>query len=239
MSKRKGALLSAVVGLALVGGAAYATIPSNNVIDACYSKSGGALRVIDGTVTNCSKNETALAWNVQGPQGAQGPAGPQGPVGPAGPQGPPGPEGSQGPAGPAGPQGPAGPAGSAVRITFEPSHTFAGSADFEKIVTTNLAEGTYALVARAELTSSTFSFIKGSCELHAGSTLQGTLLGGAEGIEDGGGNTKELSLTVIGVASVPSGGQAVSLWCRNSGGQQGGLGPHGADLMSIKVGGSF
>ena len=36
------------------------------MIDACYSKSGGALRVIDGTVTKCGKSETSLAWNVQG-----------------------------------------------------------------------------------------------------------------------------------------------------------------------------
>ena len=57
--------------LALVaGGVAYATIPSNNVIDACYTRSGGTLRVIDATVTNCKASETSLAWNVQGVQGA-------------------------------------------------------------------------------------------------------------------------------------------------------------------------
>jgi hypothetical protein len=101
----------AVIGLAVlamlaVSGIAYATIPDDNgVIHGCYAKSGGALRVIDAGVTNCSKSETSLNWNVKGatgpvgPQGAQGPQGPQGPPGPAGPQGPQGLQGAQGPSG--------------------------------------------------------------------------------------------------------------------------------------------
>lgn len=99
-------IAAAAVGLAVAGGVAYATIPSNNVIDACYTRSGGTLRVIDATVTNCKASETALAWNVQGVQGATGATGPQGPAGPAGPAGPQGPTGATGPAGPAGPAGP-------------------------------------------------------------------------------------------------------------------------------------
>jgi hypothetical protein len=98
--------LAGAGALALAGGVAYATIPSNNVIDACYTRSGGTLRVIDATVTNCKASETALAWNVQGPQGATGATGPQGPAGPAGPAGPQGPTGATGPQGPAGPAGP-------------------------------------------------------------------------------------------------------------------------------------
>ena len=94
---------AAVTAVLVFAGIAYAVIPSNNVIDACYSRSGGALRVIDGTVTKCGKSETALAWNVQGPQG---PVGPQGPAGPAGATGPQGQTGADGPAGPAGPAGP-------------------------------------------------------------------------------------------------------------------------------------
>jgi hypothetical protein len=136
MSKRARLAAATVLVLALgIGGAAYATIPSNNVIDACYGRNTGALRVIDGTTSNCAKSETALAWNVQGPkgdkgdtglqgpegeqglqgvpgprgeQGAQGPEGPQGIPGPQGEQGPPGPQGEQGPQGVPGPQGPAG-----------------------------------------------------------------------------------------------------------------------------------
>ena len=81
-------------GLALVG-AAYATIPSSGVIDACYTKSG-TLRVIDPAVSTCGKYETPLAWNVQGPRGEAGPQGPQGPTGETGPQGPQGQSGVTG-----------------------------------------------------------------------------------------------------------------------------------------------
>ena len=95
----------AVIGL-IGGGIASATIPSNNVIDACYSKSGGALRVIDSSVTACKQGETSLAWNVQGVKGDQGPIGPEGPVGPAGPAGPPGADGADGADGQPGPAGP-------------------------------------------------------------------------------------------------------------------------------------
>ena len=73
--------LAAFVATAAI---AFATIPNGNVIEACYTRSGGSLRVIDRTVTNCTKNETSLAWNVQGPAGPQGEAGPAGPAGPAG-----------------------------------------------------------------------------------------------------------------------------------------------------------
>jgi hypothetical protein len=74
--------------LAVTAGIAYATIPSGGVIHGCYSKSGGALRVIDASVRNCKLGETALDWNVLGAQGPQGPQGPEGLQGPVGPQGP-------------------------------------------------------------------------------------------------------------------------------------------------------
>src|ERR1700747_1926397 len=55
----------AAAALLVVAGVAYATIPdSGGVIHGCYSRSGGSLRVIDAGVTNCSKSETALDWNV-------------------------------------------------------------------------------------------------------------------------------------------------------------------------------
>jgi hypothetical protein len=81
------ALLAALMAAVATAGIASATIPSNGVIDACYSKSGGTLRVIDSTVTKCGKQETSLAWNVQGPVGPQGEPGPVGPEGPAGANG--------------------------------------------------------------------------------------------------------------------------------------------------------
>lgn len=71
--------------LALAAGIAYASIPdSSGTIYACYTKSGGALRVIDASVTNCKQGEQLLSWNVQGVPGPQGPQGPQGPPGPQG-----------------------------------------------------------------------------------------------------------------------------------------------------------
>jgi hypothetical protein len=46
------------------------------VIHGCYSKSGGTLRVIDRSVTNCKATvEPALDWNRQGPAGPAGPKG--------------------------------------------------------------------------------------------------------------------------------------------------------------------
>jgi hypothetical protein len=43
---------------------AFASIPgANGVIYGCYSKSGGALRVIDASVTQCKAGETSLNFN--------------------------------------------------------------------------------------------------------------------------------------------------------------------------------
>jgi len=72
------------------GGIAYAAIPdSSGIIHGCYntgSNPSGQLRVIDAASGGkCSKNESALNWNQQGPTGPQGPVGPQGPKGDPGP----------------------------------------------------------------------------------------------------------------------------------------------------------
>ena len=85
--------LVALAGVGAAAGLAYATIPTNNVINSCYTKSGGTLRVIDGTTSSCSPKETSLNWNVQGPKGD---IGLQGPKGDAGPQGVPGAPRTQG-----------------------------------------------------------------------------------------------------------------------------------------------
>ena len=76
--------LFAAVVLAVTGGSAYASIPSDNTINGCYNKVSGALRVIDATVTQCKSNETPISWNEVGPQGSVGPTGPQGPQGATG-----------------------------------------------------------------------------------------------------------------------------------------------------------
>jgi hypothetical protein len=118
---RRRVLIFSTMAVLFTGIIAFASIPGpNGVISACYSKSGGALRVIDAAVTQCKQGETSLTWNQTGAQGSQGPQGPAGPAGPQGPQGEQGPAGLQGPQGeqgPAGPQGPAG-AGGAIAMAF-------------------------------------------------------------------------------------------------------------------------
>ena len=105
--------LGAIVGIGTLGaaGSAVAGIPGQDgVINGCYNKTNGGLRVIDSsTGEGCKTGETAIQWNQVGQQGPAGPPGPQGPEGPAGPVGP------EGPAGPTGPQGPEGPTGQGVK----------------------------------------------------------------------------------------------------------------------------
>jgi Collagen triple helix repeat (20 copies) len=140
--------LLAIAGVAAAVGVGYAAIPSGDgVIDGCYNKGSGQLRVIDAaTGSSCDKNEKPLTWSQRGPKGDAGPAGAAGPVGPkgdtgatgpagpkgdtgatgpAGPKGdigPTGPQGAQGLTGPAGPQGPAGPAGISSAAFATASH---------------------------------------------------------------------------------------------------------------------
>lgn len=239
-----------VAALAVAAGVAYATIPSDNVINGCYSKSGGALRVIDATVTNCSKQETALAWNVQGPKGDKGDPGAigaTGATGPTGPAGPTGPTGATGPQGPPGPQGPAGVSGSAVRIAFKASLTMTHSLDV--VVSTKLDEGTYALFGRADLHHdgvSDYNWWSRSCELRD-APVSGTFLGGTQARNwldaNDFGRDMEDTLNVMGTVTVPAGAtKEVTLLCSNSADSKIGsasLGADGADLMAIKVGGTF
>lgn len=80
-------LLAAAVAVG-VAGTAYATIPGGDgIIHGCYAKSGGALRVVDASVTNCKSGETSLDWSQQGLPGPQGPQGEKGDPGPPGPAG--------------------------------------------------------------------------------------------------------------------------------------------------------
>jgi Collagen triple helix repeat (20 copies) len=105
-------LAAALAILAVGGGVALATIPgSDGVIHGCYAKSGGALRVIDASVTTCKTGETSLDWSMTGPQGPAGLQGPKGDPGPQGAKGDPGPQGAKGDPGPQGPKGDPGPAG--------------------------------------------------------------------------------------------------------------------------------
>lgn len=237
-----GVALAAVVALPWVGAVA-AAIPSNNVIDACYGKSGGTLRVIDGTVTKCGKSETALAWNVQGvpgPTGPTGATGPQGPVGPQGTQGPTGATGATGVPGPKGDPGAAGPAGPSVlaNVTYVPSHTFAGP-DYELILRKTLGEGMYAFTATVELQANFDDIGTGilqlRCELRDGSTV----LGGTGAVLHVATITSELTqtLTLTGTRLVPAAGTDVTVWCYNNGSPLGTM--NGAQLMTLIIAGTF
>ena len=122
MKKRIVLIAGLLAMFATVPGIANATIPNDGVINACYTKSGGTLHVIDRSVTNCKSGETALSWDAQGTPGPQGPVGETGATGPAGPQGATGAQGATGPQGSTGPQGPAGPTGSTTLYnSYSPS----------------------------------------------------------------------------------------------------------------------
>jgi len=100
-------LVGAVVGAVLAGGAAIAAIPgADGVINGCYQKNVGNLRVIDPSAgDSCRPPEIAIRWSQTGPQG------PKGDTGPTGPQGPKGDTGATGATGATGPQGPKGDTG--------------------------------------------------------------------------------------------------------------------------------
>ena len=108
-------LVSVAAGLAVLAigsSVALATIPgSGGVINGCYNRTNGALRVIDTSAAGCSNVESPLSWNQTGPQGLQGPQGAKGDKGDQGTTGPAGPTGPQGAKGDVGPQGPAGSVG--------------------------------------------------------------------------------------------------------------------------------
>jgi len=107
--------LTTVVVVVVAGAVAFADIPDHGVVQACYDRESGRLRVVDNS--GCGAHERKITWNARGPEGPRGEVGPAGAKGAAGPQGPAGPAGTtgavglQGPVGPKGDSGPAGPAG--------------------------------------------------------------------------------------------------------------------------------
>jgi Collagen triple helix repeat (20 copies) len=169
-------LLAAIGGLAVAGGVAYATIPTNNVINACYDKQSGQTRIVDpttGTPKGCAKTENAIAWNVQGPKGDKGDTGPQGPAGPQGLAGPQGPAGPPGPEGLQGPQGPQGPAGEATMgFSASGASNLAGT---ETIISRTVPAGNYILFATVNARENTSGeWVNIGCDIpgdHAGTTI--------------------------------------------------------------------
>jgi Collagen triple helix repeat (20 copies) len=95
-----------IAAAVLLGGSgAFGAIPgTGGKIDACYTKIGGLVRVVDKAKgESCgSKLETPLSWNQAG---AAGPVGPKGDIGPAGVKGEKGDAGLAGAAGAKGEKG--------------------------------------------------------------------------------------------------------------------------------------
>jgi len=82
MRKKLTLTLVGTIAALTLGSIAWAAIPAGNgVINGCYDKASGALRVTD-TATNtpkgCSNKEAALTWSQQGPKGDPGLPGPKG-----------------------------------------------------------------------------------------------------------------------------------------------------------------
>lgn len=98
-----GALAAAVA----VGGIALANGPGDGgVIQGCYQKNRGNLRVIDRATEQCNlASEVPISWNAEGVAGAQGPPGPQGQQGEKGEKGDPGVDGAPGTKGDPGDRG--------------------------------------------------------------------------------------------------------------------------------------
>jgi hypothetical protein len=92
----------------MAGTAAKAATPAT-VIHACYSIATGDVRIVNA-ITECTKSEKSISWDIKGPAGPEGPAGPRGKAGLTGREGP---EGKKGAIGPVGPRGPAGSTGNA------------------------------------------------------------------------------------------------------------------------------
>lgn len=100
---------AAAVG-AVAGGVAWASIPAAGVINGCYQKSVGNLRVVDSP-GDCRPSELAISWRQQGEKGDTGPTGNTGLTGNTGPTGPKGDTGDTGATGAAGAAGATGPQG--------------------------------------------------------------------------------------------------------------------------------
>ncbi|MFN8223119.1 MAG: hypothetical protein U0R50_07665 [Gaiellales bacterium] len=108
-SRRRLVVVACITALVASVGVATGAIPgTGGKITGCYTKTGGALRVIDAPSSSCQSDENQLVWNQTGPRGPRGAQGATGPQGPAGPKGDGGPAGQQGPAGTVGPAGPQG-----------------------------------------------------------------------------------------------------------------------------------
>ncbi len=80
LSRGSKLLLALILGAAVFGvvSAVQAAIPdSSGVINGCYQKNVGNLRVIDPSAgDSCRPSEIAISWSQTGPAGPAGPTGP-------------------------------------------------------------------------------------------------------------------------------------------------------------------
>jgi hypothetical protein len=140
---------------------------------------------------------------------------------------------------------PAPPAAAPVlsNVTYVASYQFAGPG-FEKILSKTLPAGTYAFTGTVEL-SGNFYQDEGEfhvrCELRDGSTVLGGTGSIVDVAEPSGGFAGEddvrQTLPVTGTRAVPASGTEISIWCSNSGSPTGRM--HGAQLMALRIAGSF
>ena len=149
--KQAGVLAGVSVAGLLVAGVAFAAIPTGGVISSCYTKSGGALRIVDATTTACKSGETSLAWNQTGPQGATGPHGLQGPQGATGATGLQGPQGPTGATGLTGATGATGPAGTSAVYKVGGNTLEPGQSTGSGPLSLTVPAGTYAVSAVAQV----------------------------------------------------------------------------------------
>jgi hypothetical protein len=231
-SRSRTTIMFSAVLLILLVTIAYASIPgSDGVIYGCFKKSGGSLRVIDRSVTNCNKDETLISWNQTGPEGPQGPQGLQGLQGPQGETGP------QGPAGPEGPQGPAGPQGVSgiTTATFAWQTTPMRVGDsLAQVLSKTLPAGNWVVVANVSLNSAGVIDVRGAgCELRNGAIPIGASRWGTFIFND---DTYKGTWAVAmnGGAALPNGG-VVSLWCNSLNGGD----VFNAQMMILQVGSFF
>ena len=97
-----GAMLVAVASVAVATGAIGNGGPTNT-INGCVKNGNGQLRLLDAG-DRCMHGETAISWNIRGPQGLPGAQGAQGPQGKQGLPGAQGGTGAQGATGATGPE---------------------------------------------------------------------------------------------------------------------------------------
>jgi hypothetical protein len=197
---RLGCVLLVATGI-LAGGLAAAAIPDGGVINGCYQKNGGTLRVIDQAAgERCRTNaENEIQWNQDGPRGAQGPQGLQGAQGV---------QGAQGPAG-------------ISTATFAQAYDVELADPFHastKVVSKTLPAGNWVVIATVETVG---SFDPHAVEHNVTCILMNGVVpfGGGDATDRRSSdfNTTVRLLTLMGGTVVPAGGSEISVQCYSQG----------------------